>query len=67
MKSFDNLFQKIEFNASNPTHLELFQRFLDTGKWSGCPFKLNEDYQSVPGMIYDMIKNELMKRVCINT
>lgn len=63
MKTFDGLFDKIEFNASNLDHLMLFQRFLETGKWSGCPFKLNEDYQSIPGMIYDSIKNELIKRV----
>ena len=64
MKTFDGLFNKTEFDPTNPTHLKLFQRFLETGKWSGCPFKLNEDYQSVPGMIYDSIKNELMRRVC---
>ena len=64
MKTFDGLFNKIEFNASNPAHLVLFQQFLDTGKWGVCPFKLNEDYMSVPGMIFDSIKNELMRRVC---
>lgn len=64
MKTFDGLFDKTEFDPTNSVHLKLFQRFLETGKWSGCPFKLNEDYQSVPGMIYDSIKNELMRRVC---
>lgn len=64
MKTFDGMFVKTVFDPTNAAHLKLFQRFLETGKWSGCPFKLNEDYQSIPGMIYDSIKNELMKRVC---
>ena len=63
MKTFDGMFVKTEFDPSDPTHLRRFQQFLDTGKWSGCPFRLDDDYKSVPGMIFDKIKNELMRRV----
>lgn len=65
MKTFEGMFSKIEFDPSDATHLKRFQQFLDTGKWDVCPFKLNEDYSSVPGMIFDMMKNELMRRVVV--
>jgi len=63
MKIFEGMFNRVEFDPSKADHLKQFQQFLDTGKWSGCPFRLDDDYKSVPGMIFDKIKNELMRRV----
>lgn len=63
MKTFEGLFSKIEFDPRSKEHLRQFQRFMETGKWNVCPFRLDESYETVPGMILDSIRTEYMKRV----
>lgn len=63
MMTTRDIFDKVDFDPRSKEHLRLFQRFMETGKWNVCPFRLDESYETVPGMILDMIRTEYMKRV----
>ena len=49
---------RIKFDISNKQHLKLAKNFFETGKWgsTGCPFKPEFPYQSVP----DFIKTQIV-------
>lgn len=63
MKKYYNIFEKVEFDVHNPAHLDRFDSFMRTGKWDICPFKLIADYETIPGMILDLIRIDFCEKI----
>jgi hypothetical protein len=51
------------FDISNKKHIKIARDFFENGSWgvSGCPFKAEFPYQSVPNMIKTQIVYKFLK------
>lgn len=47
--------KKVKFDVKNDQHLLYFANFMRTGAWGLCPFELEGDYDTIPGMILHKI------------
>lgn len=45
------MFKKVKFDVKNDEHLLKFEQFMRTGAWGFCPFELEHEYETIPGMI----------------
>lgn len=64
--------KKVKFDAKNDQHLLHFESFMRTGAWGLCPFELEENYESIPGMIlhkiaFDRLEDCSWKKFLANT
>lgn len=55
---------KVNFNPRYSPHLKLYAKFLYEGKWSVCPFILEEPFKSIPEMCnYKTIRHFLKPHI----
>ena len=55
--------ERVKFNLSNKSHVEMYRGFLQTSSWghSGCPFELEFPYTTIPDMIKDKLIHKFLK------
>ncbi len=54
--------ERVKFDPSNKKHVQIYKQFLISNSWkSGCPFKLEAPWISVPDMIKDRLIRKLLK------
>ena len=58
-----NKTEKVRFDPLMTVHLILYANYVKTRKWSsGCPFILEDGFETIPGMINHKISMSILEK-----